>query len=356
MSAITTTEEHILAFAKYARNSDDETIVQASDNLLLLFEANKNKMDLNGNNAFEELYFQEIERSGNESETFYKLNNYQIFTEFSKCYDKLKDNSLNEEEATQEFKDKVETIKGLEASFAELEKEFSINCELKDEKETLKAEIAELQSGFTQPEPIKFDDLFGNFTLKVQPQEMINFINDKEQTEFPFKSQDTLKNPAFMRSFYKEMLGKSNLEIQDMIKKVKDKNRALEREINEFKAQKTALLVELNQALTANQALSTVSQNKEEILSAELAMDTAQKISNDPQEATDQDQQAMKTDKGAEEDQKVDEPQKEVEQNQQIAEAKTEQLDDNSIPDWQKEMLKVQENQDEENNKKRLRR
>ena len=185
---------------------------------------------------------------------------------------------------------------------------------------------------------------------------MINFINDKEQTEFPFKSQDTLKNPAFMRSFYKEMLGKSNLEIQDMIKKVKDKNRALEREINEFKAQKTALLVELNQALTANQALSTVSQNKEEILSAELAMDTAQKISNDPQEATDQDQQAMKTDKGAEEDQKVDEPQKEVEQNQQIAEAKTEQLDDNSIPDWQKEMLKVQENQDEENNKKRLRR
>ncbi|OCS21944.1 hypothetical protein CFVI97532_07020 [Campylobacter fetus subsp. venerealis cfvi97/532] len=315
MSAITTTEEHILAFAKYARNSDDKTIVQASDSLLLLFEANKNKMDLNGNNAFEKLYFQEIERSGNEGETFSKLNNYQIFTEFSNCYDKLKNSSLDEEQATEEFKDKVETIKGFEANFAELEKEFSINCELKDEKETLKAEIAELQRGFTQPEPIKFDDLFGNFTLKIQPQEMVNFINDKEQTEFPFKSQDTLKNPAFIHSFYKEMLGKSNFEIQDMIKKVKDKNRALEREINEFKAQKTALLVELNQALTANQTLSTVNQNKEEILSAELAMDTAQNV-----------------------------------------ETKTEQPDDNSIPDWQKEMLKVQEDQDEKNNKKRLRR
>lgn len=315
MSAITETttiEEHILAFAKYAKSSDDEAIKKASDNLLLFFEANKNKIDLNKGNIFEEIYFQETDKS--ESNDFYKISNYQFFSEFSNCYDKLKNNYLNEEEATAEFRKKAENIKEIEQNFPKLEKEFNVNCEFKNTKEELQKEISEIKSGFTKPQDIKFDDLFENFKLKVQPQEMIEFINDKKQNEFPFKNQDTLKNPKFMRSFYKEMLSKSNSEIQDMINKVREKNRILQNEINEFKKEKTDLLTKLDQELNTNKNLSTINENKEEILSTELAMNEIVE-----KQKTDDKQEAMQKT-----DEKISENlQKDMQEIQEVSDIKT---------------------------------
>lgn len=281
MSIISTTEEHILAFAKYARSSDDENMREISDNMLLFFEANKNRIDLNAENAFEELYYKEVEKSQNESESLSKISNFQIFTEFSNCYDKLKTSALNEDEATAEFKEKVKDIQEFENNFVTLQGELSKNLELQDEKEQLKTEIKGLKNGFVESEPIKFDDLFEGFSLKVQPVQMFEFINNKEQNEFPFSNEDTLKNTKFIYAFYKETLGKSNHEIRNMIEKVKEKNRILEQEINEFKNEKAALLTELAENLSENQKLTQLKTNQDEALADTIIAEATQEIRDD---------------------------------------------------------------------------
>ncbi|CAD7289510.1 hypothetical protein LMG7974_01587 [Campylobacter majalis] len=277
MSSISTIEEYVLAFAKYAKDSDDDSIKQIGESMLLFFEANKNKVDLNTENAFMDLYYQEmIDRTPNENESIVRLLNYQIFLEFTKCYDNLKSNILNEDEATKEFKEQMENIKSLEKTFTSLQDELNQNSNLKNKKEQLELEIKGLESGFLEPEPIKYNDLFDGYELKIQPKEMIDFINNKEQIEFPFNSQDTLKNPSFMKSFYMQTLAMSNNEIQKLINQVKEKNHILEQEINAFKNEKTALLLKLSQTLSENNTLTSIKYNQEEAISESIVSEISE--------------------------------------------------------------------------------
>ena len=112
---------------------------------------------------------------------------------------------------------------------------------------------------------------------------MINFIENKDQVEFPFKSQDTLKNPTFMRSFYREMLSKSSTEIQQLVEQVRKKNQALRAEINELRNKKATLLNTLDEELELNKKLTNFNDNKEDMLINKMEkanVDEAQKESD----------------------------------------------------------------------------
>ena len=85
--------------------------------------------------------------------------------------------------------------------------------------------------------------------------EMLSFIKDKENTQFPFSKEETLNNKFFMLDFNKQLKRMSVQEIQKLIDNIKAKNEALRKEIEEIDEQKINLMKELKGELIDQQKI-----------------------------------------------------------------------------------------------------
>ena len=97
-----------------------------------------------------------------------------------------------------------------------------------------------------------------NSEQRVSPGEMLNFINDSTQIQFPFSAQKTINDKKFLTEFHKELKGKSTQELQKLIDNMRAKNDALRQEIAELNDKKRKLLETLKNEVNISNKLTAV--------------------------------------------------------------------------------------------------
>lgn len=132
---------------------------------------------------------------------------------------------------------------------------------LSEDSQSKKQEIKKLQevkedNDFYIPK----DEKITNSIHSPSVSEMLSFIKDKENTQFPFSKEETLNNKFFMLDFNKQLKRMSVQEIQKLIDNIKAKNEALRKEIEKLDEQKINLMKELKGELIDNQKLSTLNE------------------------------------------------------------------------------------------------
>ncbi|MBX7491234.1 hypothetical protein [Helicobacter turcicus] len=265
---------------EYSKETQDEDFKDFTNSILCFAKSQENQTNINDEAQFKQLINDNFNEKSAYKEPLLSLLStleqqgfidYEKFHHsFNKIYkDSTKKDALENEKSqllselisnanlTQALKDQ-ENLKNLNALKSNstqtqtLAKESKSKVSLESTHNTQSLN----NSTLTQESPLN-DSTLNQKDLKVKPSDLIAFINDKERISFPFSKDSTLDNKDFMTAFYADLDTRSNQELEALIAKVRAKNEALRKELEELKAQNKSNLQEtLNKELEANAILS----------------------------------------------------------------------------------------------------
>ncbi|EHT2556073.1 hypothetical protein KXA94_001708 [Campylobacter jejuni] len=268
-------EKTIETLNDYAFNlGEDKEFIEFAKKLKMFSDSIKNDVNINEKNVFiqeldkkmkEENFLEENYKDlfFNQAKSFvneYENNGFIMFDNFQKNFIKEFNNkNLSTEKI-------LNTEKDLEEELITLLSENKENMDIfnKEKADLLNKKIFLEKQIIVRSKKDEFDNLdFKTYNA----QDLINFINNKEQIEYPFPKEKTLEDENFIQDFRKELKNFDTKTLKEMIEEVKRKNEILKEEIKKISEEKEKIIKEIEAQTELNQNLSALKNADENILS-----------------------------------------------------------------------------------------
>ncbi|WP_376843617.1 hypothetical protein [Campylobacter coli] len=269
-------EKTIETLNDYAFNlGEDKEFIEFAKKLKMFSDSIKNDVNINEKNVFiqeldkkmkEENFLEENYKDlfFNQAKSFvneYENNGFIMFDNFQKNFIKEFNNkNLSTEEKI------LNTEKDLEEELITLLSENKENMDIfnKEKADLLNKKIFLEKQIIVRSKKDEFDNLdFKTYNA----QDLINFINNKEQIEYPFPKEKTLEDKNFIQDFRKKLKNFDTKTLKEMIEEVKRKNEILKEEIKKISEEKEKIIKEIEAQTELNQNLSALKNADENILS-----------------------------------------------------------------------------------------
>ncbi|MCL4573349.1 hypothetical protein [Campylobacter coli] len=269
-------EKTIETLNDYAFNlGEDKEFIEFAKKLKMFSDSIKNDVNINEKNVFiqeldkkmkEENFLEENYKDlfFNQAKSFvneYENNGFIMFDNFQKNFIK----EFNNKNLSTEKKI-LNTEKDLEEELITLLSENKENMDIfnKEKADLLNKKIFLEKQIIVRSKKDEFDNLdFKTYNA----QDLINFINNKEQIEYPFPKEKTLEDENFIQDFRKELKNFDTKTLKEMIEEVKRKNEILKEEIKKISEEKEKIIKEIEAQTELNQNLSALKNADENILS-----------------------------------------------------------------------------------------
>lgn len=238
---------------KYEKNINDKEIFieELQKQILINYEEDKN---------YKDFFFIQASALALEMEKNNFIDMEKYYENFRKAYQDLKEKEEQESE-----KDLLSDDPQKNELINEFLSQLDENENLSLEKDEVTHQISSYEKALKSDDFIlPVEDELKEEDEKVKPSELIAFIKDEKQIDYPFDREATLKNRSFMKGFKKELRSLGTKELEEMIQAMKTKNEALRQEIENLNQQKENLLQQLQGEMVINSNLSLVKDLQEE--------------------------------------------------------------------------------------------
>lgn len=269
-------EKSILLLNEFAKNTKDQNFIEFSTNLFYFVNKNKIEHNINEFATFKELIEKEFVRERkieelSKTETSYIASSLHLAKEayngniqggdFYKNFYELHNGFLSQIRIEKTEEENIVDVipeteqKSLIQTFSNKLFDFVKNANfLKKSKQ----EIKEFKSSNSKELAI-IDDFYEAEEIKEPSvNELLAFIKNKEQIEFPFPAEKTSKK--FMKELNLKLMKMGTDEIKSLIAELKAKNEILRQEIESLNSEKENLIKEFNKEILNNENLTNISE------------------------------------------------------------------------------------------------